>query len=87
MAKDDGGSVFTGSNHAACIPSEGCRIQPGLTLRDYFAAAALTGLANASMAHDLLHPEADMGTFDPESFAGDAYQIADAMLKAREGGR
>lgn len=46
--------------------------QYGMTLRDYFAAAALTGYSN----------------FQPkittvESVAGWAYAIADAMLKAR----
>ena len=46
---------------------------PGMTLRDYFAAAALTG--------GLLD-----GAFPtPEDAAISAYEYADAMLTAREG--
>ena len=44
----------------------------GLTVRDYFAAAALTGYLAAS------HTDGE-----PEEFANVAYIIADAMLKAR----
>ena len=48
--------------------------QTGMTLRDYFAAAALQGLL-ASPA------EAEFGV---SHFATAAYEAADAMLKARE---
>lgn len=48
----------------------------GMTLRDYFAAAALTGM----LASD---PE---GTLRPDSAARSALRYADAMLAAREGG-
>jgi hypothetical protein len=45
----------------------------GMTLRDYFAAAALTGfLANQSL------------TCEYKGYANDAYMVADEMLKARE---
>lgn len=45
----------------------------GVTLRDYFAAAAITGLlAN------------ERRRCDPDGFAGDAYMTADAMMAARE---
>ena len=52
----------------------------GMTLRDYFAAAALQGnLASQSI---------DVGYYDGEDSwnkaATDAYKAADAMLKARE---
>lgn len=43
---------------------------PGMTLRDYFAAKALQAIA------DPCH--------SPELFANRAYEIADAMLRARE---
>ena len=43
----------------------------GMTLRDYFAAAALQ-----SMNID--------GKFSAKTYASDAYKMADAMLKARE---
>lgn len=45
--------------------------QEGMSLRDYMAAAALTGL----VAHD---------TLSAELAAMEAYEHADAMLKARE---
>ena len=44
----------------------------GMTLRDYFAAAALTGLMEAS------------GAMHDKEIAKWAYEFADAMLKARE---
>jgi hypothetical protein len=46
----------------------------GMTLRDYFAAAALQG-----QAHRFAHPHEYR-----ELLAQDCYDIADAMLKARE---
>ena len=44
-----------------------------MTLRDYFAAAALQG--------NMAHPEV---TGNRDDIARDAYKYADAMLKARE---
>ena len=48
--------------------------QSGMSLRDYFAAAALKG-----QAHRFAHPHEHR-----ELLAQDCYEIADAMLKARE---
>ena len=45
---------------------------PGMTLRDYFAAAALQGM--------LSEPSLKA---TPEEFASKSYELADAMLKAR----
>ena len=45
---------------------------PGMTLRDYFAAKAMQG-----MMHDVDQPHCDY-------IAQKSYQMADAMLKARE---
>ena len=45
---------------------------PGMTLRDYMAAKAMQG-----MMHDVDQPHCDY-------IAQKAYQMADAMLKARE---
>lgn len=60
----DGGPAFP-------VPDRG--VTRGMTLRDYFAAAALQGmLANAKP-----------GDGTPEEFAADAYSFADAMLAAR----
>ena len=52
----------------------GTQHNDGMTLRDYFAAAALQGLL-ASPA------EAEFGV---SHFATAAYEAADAMIKARE---
>ena len=46
----------------------------GMTIRDYFAAAALKG-----QAHRFAHPHEHR-----ELLAKDCYDIADAMIKARE---
>ena len=55
----------------------------GMTLRDYFAAAALQGLCAGFSAQDRDWPRDD----EPEGYdvaAEHAYQMADAMLKARD---
>ena len=47
----------------------------GMTLRDYFAGQALTGLLTAEL----------VGDYSNEHVADISYRIADAMLKARNG--
>ena len=47
---------------------------PGMTLRDYFAAKAMTGLLTAEI----------VGEYSNEHVAEISYRSADAMLKARE---
>lgn len=67
----DGGPAFPveSYDHEADMDT----VKLGMTLRDYFAAAALQGmLANAQP-----------GDGTPEEFAADAYAFADAMLAAR----
>jgi hypothetical protein len=49
-----------------------CAYGKGMTLRDYFAAKAMQG-----MMHDVSQPVGEV-------IAEWAYQVADAMLKARE---
>lgn len=49
--------------------------QDGMTLRDYFAAKALQAI--------LAHPDSDADK-PTMVFADAAYEMADAMLKARE---
>lgn len=51
---------------------------PGMTLRDYFAAKAMQGMV--STVKFLKEAEG----LDPDPLAVAAYQIADAMLEARE---
>ncbi len=68
-----GGPAFpvfpeTGGGHAAAFQ--------GMTLRDYFAARAMQALMrNRRIIFDL---------WEINDLAGDAYAMADAMLKARE---
>ena len=56
--------------------ADGPTVMPhvGMTLRDYFAAKAMQGFLTAEYA----------STYRPEVWAKDAYEMADAMLKARE---
>ena len=52
-------------------------VADGMPLRDYFAAKALQGLIASFAGTTARLPE-------PQSIATDAYEQADAMLKARE---
>lgn len=53
----------------------------GMTLRDYFAGQALTGM----LAYSILSPNGNYHVnCPPDGVAHDAYLLADAMLKARE---
>lgn len=47
--------------------------ESGMTLRDYFAAKAMTGLLTAEI----------VGEYSNEHVAEISYRIADAMMKAR----
>jgi len=78
---NDGGPAFPSEEQIRCN-GEVCdtRKFPGMTLRDYFAAAALQGnLAGQSI---------DVGYYEGKDAwnkaAKDAYAMADAMLKERE---
>jgi hypothetical protein len=51
----------------------------GMTLRDWFAGQALAGLASNCT-------DAGLSTWLPDSIGARAYQYADAMIAAREGG-
>lgn len=51
----------------------------GMTLRDYFAAKALETV--------VAYPQEDTQHWTPENFAAHAYEVADAMLRARDAKR
>ena len=68
-----GGPAFP--RHPEVIP-RGDRDYAGMTLRDYFAARAMQGMAGS-------HAYCERG-WDQADLAGQAYEMADAMLKARE---
>ena len=59
---------YKGSDCGGIVP------HGGMTLRDYFAAKAITGLLTAEI----------VGEYSNEHVAEISYRIADAMLKARE---
>lgn len=68
MARDDGGSAFP-------LPeTERTYYQPGMTLRDFFAAQFIEGWYSSVAAG---------GAFDTADVATKAYQAADAMLIER----
>lgn len=79
MSEQDGGPAFGGRVEGSIelggtvFPTK--REVYGMTLRDYFAAKALTAL--------LADPEYDAGS-NPDVVARDSYQFADAMLEARK---
>ena len=68
---NDGGPAFP--NDAAALRKE----QEGMTLRDYFAAKAMQGLLAAQV-----HGFNDQPAKGP--FVSMSYEMADAMLAARE---
>lgn len=53
----------------------------GMTLRDYFAAKAMQGFIAGHISH---HGHENHWLYT--GIASEAYDVADAMLKAREGG-
>ena len=70
MSNNTGGPAFPGLH-----PSKECHYQDaGMTLRDYFAAKAM----QAFMTRETRFSENLM------MYAGAAYDVADAMLEARE---
>ena len=73
---DDGGAAFPHPNLNYDGNWDRNKAIEGMTLRDYFAATALTGfLANPSNEFVKFH-----------EVASDAYNTADQMLKARKEG-
>jgi hypothetical protein len=71
---DDGGAAFPHQDWDACIKSQ--RLDTGMTLRDYFAAAALQGILTTEYSHNAV----------PRRIAACSYELADEMIKARKGG-
>ncbi len=78
---DDGGSVtadIISERYVAGLGMLEEKVQSvgGLSLRDYFAAAAMQGL----ISHN------HYGSVSDENIARGSYEYADAMLEARKGG-
>ncbi len=77
MSKETGGPAFPSEG---VVTNDGI-LYDGMTLRDYFAAKAMQGLCAREDGKGF-----DFLTFpnDPMRVAHWAYDVADAMLKARE---
>jgi hypothetical protein len=73
---NDGGPAFP-MNASTGDPRDGVYCQNGMSLRDWFAGQALAGL----LSEPKYTPEM------PHRYAKASYIMADAMLKARGGGR
>lgn len=72
--KQDGGPAFPVTADVLCDHTSGTSVRlTGMTLRDYFAGQALTGL--------LAVPNGPQS--GPDMYARDAYTVADAMLAER----
>ena len=63
------------------ISNNGAYVDGGMTLRDYFAAQALTGAQIWDAVINGKNAQFSAGT---EKLAEVAYAVADAMLRARE---
>jgi hypothetical protein len=77
---NDGGPAFPLQAHGDEARSRYYMTQQGVSMRDYFAAAALQGL----LGNAEFHVDTDVESEIPIAIANHAYQAADAMLKARE---
>lgn len=79
MSAEDGGAIFPNYiGHPGCLENEGCRVERGMTLRDYFAA-------HAPIPRELMWYEGPGYLPEIDRVARAAYRWADAMLKARGG--
>lgn len=72
----DGGPAFP-----IIVPTETAEEHIGMSLRDYFAAAAMQGMLASTYMNMERQPES--GSWTSESRSAQAYEIADAMLKQR----
>lgn len=67
------------------VGGESCNESHGMSLRDYFATAALQGLLANNEPTPSDEEIAESGTKSvAEFFAGSAYMYADEMMKARK---
>ena len=76
MNNNTGGPAFPTSNGGS--PDD------GMTLRDYFAAKAMQALIGTVFTDQGLIPTVHADVDDDEHLSLRAYDVADAMLKARQ---
>ena len=75
MTKDNGGPAFPHESSVCSDHGIFPEIEPGMTLRDYFAAQVIAGV----LAHGI-----PTDASDRQFVADHAYLFADAMLEARK---
>jgi hypothetical protein len=80
MTINDGGPAFP-VNELDHVTGNICAQHVGLSLRDYFAAKAMTGIVASDEWHLDGQPADWVEVTDIALFS---YQLADAMMKARE---
>lgn len=73
-AQDNGGPAFP----AICRSVNGVPLEPGMTLRDYFAAKTMHG----AIAGHISYYGHESNHWKAKDIADYAYEIADAMLEA-----
>lgn len=69
MSKETGGQAFPFTPHIESKNTD----ELGMTLRDYFASMVMSGVQSGP----------NLNKWDPTEYADYAYEVADAMLKAR----
>jgi hypothetical protein len=82
---NDGGPAFPATSWTE--DGEFLGANNGMTLRDYFAAAALAGGLEQGVENDIasaIGPDHDSWWHPANKIARRAYAVADAMLKARK---
>lgn len=79
VCTNDGAEETTGFNNDIIPAGTACQYR-GLTMRDYFAAKAMNGF----LVGDAILEESDTSEQWIEKTAFASYQMADAMLRARE---
>lgn len=77
--RDDSGPAFPSARK-----SDDTWYELGMTLRDYFAAKAMQAYLSSYPCQSGDNPNVEIGDDTLDAIAGDSYDIADAMLKARE---
>lgn len=78
MNENTGGPAFPHLRRYVNADTYEVIAEGGMTMRDYFAAKAMAAFIEASSDHSGTHPQND------ERVAERAYEMADAMLEARE---
>jgi len=76
MSKETGGHAFPSKKrgHVAGYPTDSFEPVDGMSLRDYFAAKAMQGICSHQ----------DTVVLNDDGIASYAYEMADAMIKARD---